>query len=373
MGLHLRTLIIILLLPIGLFSQEVFDSLFFKSSSSVYFKSDDFSLDNVAQSTLNNFISIDLKLDSMVIKISAHTDNEGGGDYNLRLSEQRANAVAEYLKSTLPNNCSMLVDYFGEEQPQNANLTDEEKSINRRVELRLYESKQLTWLTGKVVDNENSNPIENAKVRLHSLSHQDSSYTDQRGNFKVSAPIDQGVGLDIIAVGQMPQLIFKKLSSTAPARPLIIKTEKIEVGKKFTLRLLYFKGNQAILMPKSYKALPTLKDFMVSNRGTCIRIEGHINYPNKPDVKRDSWNFHLSSARAKTLYDYLHLEAGIDSSRMHFLGFGNWRMEFPKAFLASEQQKNRRVEIIIASCEETAQAVNDTISAKYNFGNPFRN
>ncbi len=33
------------------------------------------------------------------IKVSGHTDNKGSADYNMKLSQQRAAAVSEYLKS----------------------------------------------------------------------------------------------------------------------------------------------------------------------------------------------------------------------------------------------------------------------------------
>lgn len=352
-------------------SQQYFDSLFLDQKAFVYFDSGSSELDSTDHAVIDSLIEKSMTLDTFVIKVFAHTDNVGQEDFNLKLSQARAGSVHQYLETRSAGDKTQVA-HFGESTPMNANATEEEKAINRRVELQLYEVKSLQWISGKVVNDSTSLPIENALIRLHSKQYFDSTYTNIAGEFKVSAPINEGVGIDVIAPGQMPKLIFKKLTSEVAAKPIIIKTEVIAIGKKFELKRVYFVGDMAIVLPSSRKAIPTLKEFMSKNRGTCIRIEGHVNLPNQPNIPRETQTFELSVARAKTLHDILKEESKVDTTRMQYLGKGNWEMAFPKAIKEPEMRKNRRVEVVIASCEETKHAINDTLSGKYNFWKEFK-
>lgn len=65
--------------------------------------------------------------------INGHTDNVGGYDYNIRLSIQRADAVAAIARSVGANVTS--VQGFGYTQPRASNATVEGRAQNRRVEV----------------------------------------------------------------------------------------------------------------------------------------------------------------------------------------------------------------------------------------------
>jgi outer membrane protein OmpA-like peptidoglycan-associated protein len=77
--------------------------------------------------------------DSPAIKmeISAHTDDVGSDDYNLKLSDKRAKSVVDYLvsKGTKPDR--LISKGYGETQPLVANDTDENKAKNRRVQFKI--------------------------------------------------------------------------------------------------------------------------------------------------------------------------------------------------------------------------------------------
>lgn len=71
------------------------------------------------------------------VKVIGFTDSVGSDSYNQRLSERRANGVAEYLISQglAPN--KVTSQGRGESEPVADNDTDEGRSRNRRVELHL--------------------------------------------------------------------------------------------------------------------------------------------------------------------------------------------------------------------------------------------
>ena len=69
------------------------------------------------------------------LSIVGHTDSSGPEDYNLMLSEKRANAVADYLESQGLSRSSMTVSGQGEASPVADNGTREGRKQNRRVEI----------------------------------------------------------------------------------------------------------------------------------------------------------------------------------------------------------------------------------------------
>jgi outer membrane protein OmpA-like peptidoglycan-associated protein len=67
-------------------------------------------------------------------RIVGHTDSTGTAEYNQRLSEQRANAVKQYLVNTGVPNYSLSAEGRGEYEPRESNVTEEGRALNRRVE-----------------------------------------------------------------------------------------------------------------------------------------------------------------------------------------------------------------------------------------------
>ncbi|MZR61814.1 OmpA family protein [Alcanivorax sp. DP30] len=75
--------------------------------------------------------------ESTMIQVAGHTDSTGGDRYNLLLSQQRAQAVANQLGSHGVQQVRMDVVGFGETQPIASNGTPGGREQNRRVELTL--------------------------------------------------------------------------------------------------------------------------------------------------------------------------------------------------------------------------------------------
>jgi outer membrane protein OmpA-like peptidoglycan-associated protein len=71
------------------------------------------------------------------VEISAHTDDVGNDDSNLKLSEKRAKTVVDYLTGKGIKADRMTAKGYGETQPLVANDTDENKAKNRRVQFKI--------------------------------------------------------------------------------------------------------------------------------------------------------------------------------------------------------------------------------------------
>jgi len=69
------------------------------------------------------------------IEVAGHTDNRGSDKYNMNLSQQRAEAVRNYLISKGIAADRLTAKGYGESQPVADNDTDEGRFKNRRVEL----------------------------------------------------------------------------------------------------------------------------------------------------------------------------------------------------------------------------------------------
>jgi len=70
------------------------------------------------------------------VEIGGHTDDTGTDEYNMELSQRRAEAVRDYLMSKGINGSRLEAKGYGKTQPLNTNNTDEGRAQNRRVELK---------------------------------------------------------------------------------------------------------------------------------------------------------------------------------------------------------------------------------------------
>jgi len=73
---------------------------------------------------------------TVVFELHGHSSAEGTEKRNMMLSVDRANAVKAYLVNSGINGASLIVKGFGESMPLVANDSEENKSLNRRVEVK---------------------------------------------------------------------------------------------------------------------------------------------------------------------------------------------------------------------------------------------
>lgn len=73
------------------------------------------------------------------VKISGHTDDRGSDVENQQLSEDRANAVLDYLIANGESRERFEVIGYGESQPKESNSTEDGRARNRRIEFTALE------------------------------------------------------------------------------------------------------------------------------------------------------------------------------------------------------------------------------------------
>ena len=86
---------------------------------------------------LDGVSEVTKEFEKTLIEVAGHTDSRGSNDYNQRLSEQRADAVARYLESQGVMPLRIITVGLGEDMPVANNSTSEGQLLNRRVELTL--------------------------------------------------------------------------------------------------------------------------------------------------------------------------------------------------------------------------------------------
>jgi OmpA-OmpF porin, OOP family len=71
------------------------------------------------------------------IQLEGHTDNVGSSDANFKLSEQRVDAVKDYIVKKGVKKSRVKTKAFGGSKPLKNEMTPEARALNRRVEMRI--------------------------------------------------------------------------------------------------------------------------------------------------------------------------------------------------------------------------------------------
>lgn len=71
-----------------------------------------------------------------IIRLEGHASEEGTREYNLTLGENRAEAISMFLIVNGASQSQIEVISYGEEKPANNGSTEEERALNRRVEIK---------------------------------------------------------------------------------------------------------------------------------------------------------------------------------------------------------------------------------------------
>lgn len=337
---------LLLLLPILLQSQATFDSLTLVDSRIVYFDFGKYELRPAADTVFREISDVFRENAALKVHLTAHTDAIGQDESNQQLSRNRAESVRTALLGHGFPDSILVIESFGESIPVAENDNEAGRQLNRRVTIDLYDAKRMRYLEGQVRDETSGEGIQ-ADVVLHGQGFRDSIQTDTTGKFRHPVPDNQVIAVDVFAKDHFFETKMFKVQQGATLDMVLPSAKEGEIAD---ISNLYFVGNQAVLLPKSEPELSKVLRFMEVNPHLTIEIAGHINRPNSPPVPKDSWNWRLSVARAKVVYDYL-LQNNIDSSRISYQGYGNTEMRYPYARSEREQALNRRVEIRVLGKE----------------------
>lgn len=109
--------------------QKAMQGIEFETGKAVIKKKSNALLDKIAKTFIDN--------ENYVIEVQGHTDNTGKAEVNKRISEQRANAVMEYLKKKGVPAERMTAVGYGPNVPIADNKTAAGRQKNRRVEFKI--------------------------------------------------------------------------------------------------------------------------------------------------------------------------------------------------------------------------------------------
>ena len=120
---------VVVAMPITTVTSFVFDS------RRLQFDVDSADMTDGSEATLAPVVTLLRDYPQISIEITGHTCWLGSDEYNLALSEKRADAVADYLVGRGIDAKRLFVKGAGESEPLESNLTEAGRRSNRRVEI----------------------------------------------------------------------------------------------------------------------------------------------------------------------------------------------------------------------------------------------
>jgi outer membrane protein OmpA-like peptidoglycan-associated protein len=103
----------------------------------INFESNSSKLSDVSYTELERVVKLLVENPTLKVEIAAHTDDIGSDVYNLVLSQKRAQSVVEFLKQNNVAQERFVAQGYGEKAFKVPNTTEENRLINRRVELKI--------------------------------------------------------------------------------------------------------------------------------------------------------------------------------------------------------------------------------------------
>ena len=122
--------------------------------SGILFDVDKADLQPEAEENLTKLAAILNKYDDTEILIEGHTDATGSENYNMTLSRNRAQSVANHLEGDQVVASRFTIMGYGEEQPVADNGTVEGRAANRRVDLAIMANDKLKKEAEKKVEGQ---------------------------------------------------------------------------------------------------------------------------------------------------------------------------------------------------------------------------
>jgi outer membrane protein OmpA-like peptidoglycan-associated protein len=257
-------------------------------SLTVYFDFNKYELTGTARMQLDSFLVAEKEnLPGSIFNLDGYCDFIGSDDYNNTLSMNRVSAVKKFLLKygIEPGSIGTAIGH-GEKDPLNENKTEEERRLNRRVEISIL----------KVV--------------------------------QTSLPVPKEI-----------KSLKEKIADTTTI-----------AGTNIVLKNMNFFGGTPFLLPESFPVVDELLEVMRLHPKLVIEIQGHICcVVYSGDSPYRGTGNGLSEERARTIYAEL-IGKGIEANRVSYKGFGHSQPIYPYPEKSEEERiTNRRVEIKIIS------------------------
>lgn len=124
----------------GVTIQRVEEGIAVSFDSGILFGFDSSFLRPEARENLEKLSEILSRDDETILMVVGHTDSTGDENYNMRLSERRAQSAADYMISQGLSESRVETEGRGETEPISDNSTKAGQQENRRVEVAVYAS-----------------------------------------------------------------------------------------------------------------------------------------------------------------------------------------------------------------------------------------
>ena len=249
---------------------------------SVYYNSNSYNLSTHQKKSIDSLLN---KYAFESINLVGYADTVGNIKANLKISNQRASGIKNYIKSNIPT-AKVYTSANGENDNENSSKKlENQRRVDITLTLTTIEAIEETQQVIKVV-----NPVVDSTKLIQKLTSPKEKFNEN-----------------------------------------LTKNDRIVIEN-----LLFEPGKTIFLYNKIPNELYYLAELMDNNPNMKIIIEGHVCCV---DDKK------LSSERAKSVYLFLR-GVGIDKSRMDYTGFSNSK-PLVEEKTAIDHQKNRRVEILV--------------------------
>lgn len=254
----------------------------------VYFETDKYDVPITEENRLLLFISTLSDVDIESISIFGFCDDRGADAYNLKLSQQRAEAIkAIFANNEISETLISNVDGKG------------------KILLKIVEEKNIVKIRGL-----------NRKV-------------------------------EIIVQPKTPKPKEEETVLIEKEKDVVDLIKESTKGDKIIFKNILFKTGYATITPESKKILDQIAKALVERKDIYFTIQGHVccTQFSRDAVDRKTKKRNLSEARAQFVYDYF-AKKGVSKKRMRHLGM---RRKFP---LGGDPQFDRRVEIVITHVDD---------------------
>lgn len=113
------------------------DSIILNMPGNITFATNSSAISSNFYPVLNSVALVINEYNKTYVDILGHTDSQGSDSYNLQLSQRRAGAVSEYLKTRNVMAARIQTQGLGESYPIASNSNAQGRAQNRRVEIKL--------------------------------------------------------------------------------------------------------------------------------------------------------------------------------------------------------------------------------------------
>ena len=116
---------------------------FDENNGGVYFDTNKYNINEKSKQTLDKLAAILKEYPDTNVLVAGHTDSVGKDEYNLGLSQRRAQAVTNYFKSKGLASSRFTTKWYGEKNPIASNDTAEGRAKNRRVNVVIVPNEKM--------------------------------------------------------------------------------------------------------------------------------------------------------------------------------------------------------------------------------------